>query len=180
MIGTKKLQQGFTLLETLVSSAIFAVIMIVVGSVFVASLSLQARALNIQQVVENSQYVLELMTKEIRVSKVELPSPPSVCPPSKTISYKPTSRLTMTNQDGDVVTYALSGTKLTRSVNGVTRVVNSNTVEFLNFGFCVTGVEEGDYQQPRVTIVFKVKSVKMKESAAIKSQITISPRILSN
>ena len=176
MTGFKR-HNGFTLIETLVSAAIFGTIMIIVGSVFVSSLSLQARAFNIQQVEENVSYVFELMTKEIRVSQIQMPfggGPISTCPTT------PATALTVLNQFGQTVTYSLAGTNLTRRVNGFSTVLNSNTVQFLSFGICVSGAEIGDGQQPRVTIFSTVKSVKTKQAAAVKTQTTISVRILSD
>lgn len=170
----KSFQKGFTLVEVLVTIVIFSFVLIIVSSIFVYSLNLQRRALNLQQAEENAAYVIEFLTKEIRVATITLPAADSNCPSI------PSSSLTIDHPDTGIIKYYLSGSDLIREVNGVPGVVNSNTVRFVKFDFCVRGVPAGDMIQPRVTLSAAISSTKTNQQATIDIQTTISSRVLSN
>jgi prepilin-type N-terminal cleavage/methylation domain-containing protein len=57
---------GFTLIEIVVSTTIFAILMISVGLIFKQSLEGQRRALASQNIQESMRYALEVMSKEMR------------------------------------------------------------------------------------------------------------------
>jgi len=163
---------GFTLIETLLVIFIFSLLMILMGGVFVSSLDLQRRAFNLQQAEENANFVLGSMAKEVRTSRIS--SPDTNCPSS------PVSSLNLLNQYGENVTYSLSGNAIHRNVNGTDVVISSNTVEFARLQFCIFGTAVDDQQQPRVTIIASLKSVKTQQQAIIDIQATVSQRFLSN
>lgn len=166
-ISSKK-QNGFTLVETVVALLIFAILMTIVGSAFVNALNLQRRAFNIQRAVENSNFIVESMAKEIRVSQIN--GPDSGCPAS------PGSSLSINHPVNGSVTYGLSGTSIIRNGN----VINSNDVEFTSLKFCVSGTPANDQRQPKVTIIAGIKSLDTSQQAVINVQTTVSQRFLSN
>ncbi|MBI2063837.1 MAG: type II secretion system protein [Candidatus Yanofskybacteria bacterium] len=164
---------GFTLIETLLVILLFSVLAVLMGGVFVSSLDLQRRAFNLQQTEENVNFTLELMAKEIRVSQVAIPDGSGCSSLSDTT-------LNVTHPVNGNIVYSLSGGAIHRNVNGTDSIISSNTVEFTNMRFCVSGALIGDQQQPRVTILGTLKSIKSRQQAIINFQTTVSQRFLSN
>lgn len=161
---------GFTLTETLVTVAIFSVVITIISSAFVSALDMQRRAFNIQQVEENTNFLLEAMAKEIRVSTIN--DPDSNCPTS------PATILNITHPVNGSVSYSLSGTSVQRRVNGVDTIISSGNVQFTRLQFCVSGNGTTDQMQPRVTLIAGMKSVETKQQASIDFQTTLSARFL--
>lgn len=165
------MKKGFTLVETLVSILLFATIAVIVGSVFVSALDLQRRANNLQQTEENASYVLEFMTKEIRVAQSIISTDGCMT--------APLSELKIINQYGETVTYSWDGTNILRRV-AFTLPINSATVKFTRLSFCIAGATVGDQKQPRVTISASIQSVNTKQQITVDTQTTISLRQLVN
>ena len=172
MLTSIKPNACFTLIETLVVILLFSVIVVLMGGVFVSSLDLQRRALNIQQAEENVSFILELMAKEIRVSQIT--GPDTSCPAA------PAATLSVVHPVNGNITYSLSSNAVHRNVNGTDSIISSNTVQFTRLQFCISGTPIDNQQQPRVTIIGSVRSAKTKQQATIDFQTTLSQRFLSN
>src|SRR3990167_2313335 len=69
--GYGSLCAGFTIIEVLVSAFVFSIIAIVVGGLFVQILASERRAFACQKIQENGLFIMELMSREIRVSQIE-------------------------------------------------------------------------------------------------------------
>lgn len=67
-----KNKNGFTLIETMVAVAIFFIIMTIPTSFFVLSINGQQKALAAQEITDNVSYVLEYMSRSIRMAKKDL------------------------------------------------------------------------------------------------------------
>jgi prepilin-type N-terminal cleavage/methylation domain-containing protein len=163
---------GFTLVESLVAVSIFAVVMTIVGSLYVTALNLQRRAFNVQVTEENASFVLETMVKEIRVSNISNQN--TNCPSSSAAS------LSMVHPVNGSIVYSLSGGAVHRSVNGLDAQITSNNVQFTKLRFCISGSNSNDGLQPRITILASVKSSNTSQQSAIDFQTTLSQRFLSN
>ena len=161
---------GFTLIEALVTAALFSMMITVISGVFISALNLQRRAFNLQQVEENTNFLLESMAKEIRVSAID--DPDTNCP------TLPATILNITHPVNGSIRYSLSGASVTRRANGVDTIVSANTVEFTRLQFCVSGNGATDQRQPRVTLIASIKSANTKEQAIIDFQTTLSARFL--
>ncbi len=70
MIGNNK-QSGFTLIESLVSVAIFSIAISVIATVFFNTNNLQQRTKNLQQVQNEGRYILDKLAKEIRAREID-------------------------------------------------------------------------------------------------------------
>ncbi len=163
---------GFSLVETLTAIFAFSVIMLLVGGVFVYALNIQRKAFNLQQAEENAGIILETMAKEIRTGQITTAD--TDCPAS------PASSLSIVHPVNGNIIYSLAGTAVHRNVNGQDSIMSSNTVNFTNLQFCVSGSAAGDGKQPKVTILTGVMSAGALQQAAIYAQMTISQRTLSN
>jgi prepilin-type N-terminal cleavage/methylation domain-containing protein len=57
---------GFTLMEIIVATSIFAVFVVIIANIFQSVVEDQRRTIAMQNIQENLRYVLEVMSKEIR------------------------------------------------------------------------------------------------------------------
>jgi len=62
--------KGFTLIEMLVALAIFSIVVTVMLSVTISLVKAQRKTQNLQLVHDSSRYAIEMMAKEIRMSKI--------------------------------------------------------------------------------------------------------------
>lgn len=171
---------GFTLIEVLVSVFIFSIVVTAVGGIFIQSLKLQRRAFSVQQTQENINFILESMAREIRVSKI--------CPLTGQCSSS--STLSIDHPVNKRVEYSLAGEQIHRLIldPGVNcasppcdSVMNSSSVKFTRLNFFVSGTENKDGKQPRVTIVVTVKSASdISQQSEIRAQTSVSQRFLSD
>ncbi len=63
-------KRGFTLVELLVTSGIFATVIVAAMGIFVSALKLQRYLFANQQLVDQTSYVMEYMSRFLRVAKV--------------------------------------------------------------------------------------------------------------
>ena len=152
---------------------VFSILVMLIGGVFVSYLVLQRRAANLQQVQENASYVLEALTKEIRVSQITSPE-------TANCASAPATSLNFTHPVNGVTSYTLSGTDLQKTVSGITVKVNSSPIQFSSLRFCVKGNVGGDHLQPRVTIFATIQSANPTQPAKMDIQTTVSVRALSD
>ncbi len=162
---------GFTLIELLVAMAVFSVVMITVSGIFLTGLGGTQRIFGLQAVQESGRFVLESMTKEIRMSKVNSLDGVALASLPNGVSG-PYSSLNITNANGQTVAYVFDivGQQVSRA--GV--VLTSNNVAAVG-KFYLT---KNSALQPRVTIVMKLnnKTDQEKNKAAINLQTTVSSR----
>ncbi|TSC90931.1 MAG: hypothetical protein G01um10142_181 [Parcubacteria group bacterium Gr01-1014_2] len=173
-LRSKTKSAGFTLVELVVAVFIFTVLTMVAGGSFVSALNLQRRALDIKKVEENGRFVLELMTRELRVANPVNTSNTN-CPTS------PTNTISFQHPVNGAIQYSLNGTQIQRRVNGVDTIISNPDVEATRLVFCISGNTANDNRQPRVTIVLSLKSGgSAVQAASIDLQTTVSQRVLSD
>lgn len=66
---TTKRNKGFTLVETLVSIALFGMISLILVDILTASIKVQSRIIYSQELLEQSSYVLEYMGSKLRMAR---------------------------------------------------------------------------------------------------------------
>lgn len=165
---------GFTLIELIVGVFIFSILMVLASGSLVPSLSLQRRALNIKRVEENGRFVLELMTRELRVAN-PINTADSVCPGSGS------STLSFIHPVNGSIEYFLSGATVHRRINGADSVISNPDVEVTRLIFCISGNSAGDDRQPRVSIIIGLKAGgEAVESDTLYLQTAVSQRVLSD
>jgi prepilin-type N-terminal cleavage/methylation domain-containing protein len=91
-IKKDKNKWGFTLIELLVALAIFSTFIVSVTAVALSVIESQRRAFAIQNLQESGRFVVEAITKEIRISKINSVSGDG-------------SILNITNSDGETFDY---------------------------------------------------------------------------
>lgn len=151
---------AFTLIELLVAMAVFSIIILAIGGIFTSALKSQRKVLAIQNSQENARFILEYMTKEIRMSE---------------INSATASALNLTNSKNQNITYNFNSASkiLTRTVGATAENLNSSDMEITG-GFYIyeTGLSS------KVTIVMKIqnKNVGPAEQSTIDLQSTVAAR----
>jgi prepilin-type N-terminal cleavage/methylation domain-containing protein len=148
-------QKGFLLIELMVSMSVFLiVIMIVVGSI-VTALDSNNKSQNKKTALDNLNYTLESMSREIRFGTVYR------CSISGDLTQplncnSPGTGFTFLAANGNRISYTLSGNKITRSVNGgaFQDLTSDSEITIQNLSFRVYGALPygSDYVQPMVII----------------------------
>jgi len=143
---------GFTLVEVLVAALVFAVIVASAGGLFVQGLRIQHKTLAIQELLENTQLALEMMTREIRVSAITSGDAPCFGVPDPS-----NEQITLNHPVYGVVSYQYEpisstvGGRIIRVNTGNDSPITASKVDIRSFAFCVIG-SENDGRQARVTI----------------------------
>lgn len=153
---------GFTMIELLVGIAVFALAITIALGLLMAGLRSQRKSIAIQNVSDNARYLIGFMAKEIRMSGFNAVD-------------GEITQLNIAHPVNGSVTYRFTGTQILRN----NQPINSDEVQ-IDGRFFIDGKAAGDNQQPKVTIVMKVKTTgtKTEEQAEIKLQTTLSQREL--
>jgi len=160
-------QNGFGLVELIVTTFVFSLITIIVATNFVDALNLQRRGFDAQVIQEEAIFTIESIAREIRVSQVQSPND---------LNCNLTS-LTVDHPVKGTITYSVTGGVINKTVDGVTSPITSSRVNFTRLNFCVRG-SGIDNEQPRITIVTSIQTVSNKEGLQFDIQTTVSSRDL--
>lgn len=150
-----KLNKGLTLVEIMVASSMFIVVMLIISGSIVSVFSSNQKSNNLRSVMDNLNLTLESMTRTIRFSKnyncgsYSPLTTPQNCPAGSsnfTITFGSTP-----------ISYSLSGGRIKRITNGVdtNTYITSPDVAISSLKFVVEGSDPTDNLQPRVTIMVK-------------------------
>lgn len=165
-------KKGFTLIELIVALATFLILIAIVSSSAIWIIQTQRKSFAMQNVGEEISYVLELMSKEIRMSEIVSDS-----------DFSPT--LTIINSDGDTVEYEFTGADyIRRRVNGVQwQNLNSSNINF-NGVFYIEKFSGSPGNRAKVTIVINATYDQGEnipgDETEINLQSTISSRLFTN
>lgn len=160
-------EKGFTLIEMVVATAIFGVLALVASGIFISSVNVQQKVFAMQNSQEIGRYLMESMSKEIRMGAVLA---------SNSFSTDGDSSLNIRNSNGDDVVYSFAGDILTKNTNGQGAQALSPS------NMSITGrfyIGQGQFLAGgKVTIVMKAKVVGAKATAQseINLQNTIAAR----
>lgn len=193
MIIHGKNLKGFTMVETLVSLAIFGFISIVLVNIFVSSLKSQIRILQNQQLMEQSSYTVEYMGKIIRMAKKDTAG---TCTKSANTNYGvgQSGEVSLSFLAYDSVASAYKCRKFLLDGNAMKELrssdqtwqnlgtaipITSSKVKITGTTFVVSG--DATNKQPRVTIMMNMQSnVSSANAPSLIIQTTISQRQLNS
>lgn len=161
-----KLGRGFTLIELIVALAIFVIIIGVTIGIFSSILKAQRKAYNVQITQDIARYLMEMMTKEIRMAKVN-----SVAPQVLTIerldSLGNPVTYTFFNDNNPVETLrrqiVTGGQAEQRDINDASKVA-------------IRGYFYGDTNRVTIVIEAKSKGSQPTEQAVIRLQSSVNSR----
>ncbi len=160
-----KKEEGFTLIELLVAMATFVVVVVTITSTFLMGMGGSKRVFGQQDIQEAGRFIMESMSKELRMSKINTPA-----------SADLSSVVNITNSKDQTLEYSFyidSNNNKIISRNG--EPLSSNEIEVTG-GFYIQ--RENPDSQPRVTIVMvlKNKTDKAGEQSELNLQTTVSSR----
>lgn len=167
---------GFTIIELMVATSLFLVIISIVSGVFVKSLRIQRGALGLIEAASNAELAIEQMAREMRTGTTF-----NVFQESKSVSFK--------NVNGNMMTYNWnSETKKLECLetgdysdkhcsSAAPQPITANNVSINNLKFTFFNGAPADPYPPRITITLKIASLK-NPASEVNIQTTISSRNL--
>jgi prepilin-type N-terminal cleavage/methylation domain-containing protein len=140
MIPSPK-QRGYSLVELIVSVAIFSIVMLVAGAAFLSLINLDRQARATNDVVTNLSYVVESMERSIRTG---------------TVYSGGGSNFSFTDAEGRTVQYRLSNAQIQQQINtGGWIPLTDPRVRVESLAFYVRGADPNDTYQPGVLFTLK-------------------------
>lgn len=178
-----KKEKSFTLIELMVATAIFLMILTMISGFFISAIRAQRMVLANQEVSDQISYALEYMSRSLRMAKKELGEG---CLSQRGLNYESTRggsglKFINTLEGNDCQEFFLENNQLKywKRSTGQTFPLTSNTLKINSLIFNLIGQHQDDDFQPRVTIFLEM-SRKGSEGESLKIQIqtTISQRNL--
>ncbi len=198
MIGDKKIknnQSGFSLLEMLVATSIFVVVIVMVLSIFQNSIMIQRNAIAVQGLQEGIRYAMEVISKEVRSANANWvdeydPDPTarncSIVSPdteNKVFNFDITNGFYFRNRLNECVRYTVETNRLMieriNSVGDSVKLpITPVDIEISDWNVAVDDDLHNTThtKQPNVTFVFDIKSKKWDGMNDIKLQTSITSR----
>lgn len=174
MIGDKKRQEAFSLLEVVVGVGIFMFLLVMVFDLFQSSIMYQKNAIGAQQVQEGLRYAMELMSKEIRSATANINAASEECMYAQSLwviggnrvynSDTADNVLYFRNRIGDCVYLSVTNKQLimrkTNATEDISLPISSRDIEINDLRFDITDNALGaeNKVQPSLTIAFRAVS----------------------
>jgi len=174
--------KGFTLIEILVTTTIFVSIFGIISGLFFSALKVQRKAMALQGLIKESSYVMEYMSRQLRMVKKDDmnctdPSEPKnyfINPDKNSVSFK--------NYNDECWKFYLDEDEGRLKIDRAGKIdfLTSADLNVLSFKINLLGDVNGDEAQPRITFVLKIQGngQKTEEKPTIQIQTTVSQRNL--
>lgn len=148
-------QKGFTLIEAVVATGVFAFVITSVLGVYLAVMQLDAKSRANRVVHQNARFIMEFLGKEVRNGRIFYAAYPGGVV---------NSTLALQNQAEESEYFYLQGTDLQFEKAGAVTNLNSNQVKVTRLTFYIAPSQNPfDFsktvnEQPRVTVVLSLQS----------------------
>ena len=153
MIGNNKFhlgpEEGFTVVELIVTTLVFSIVLAAVAMVFIRATSLQRRAFASEQIQSTTLAMTEQISRDARVSQI--------CPNTGVCS---TTVLEMMHGTKGLIRYFydnVQGKILFTNNSGMTAPITSEEVNYTDFSFN-TSWDGSDCRQPKITMSFTAQN----------------------
>ncbi len=183
-----KINRGYTLIEILVAVGIFFIVIAAPTGFFVGSIKGQQKALSSQELLDQTSYVLEYMSRAIRMAKKDDITELDCCWEEDKVNYKIThgdQGIKFRNYDGDKCQeFYFENGAIKEDKTGYSGPIalTSDSLEVISFKVGPSDSwDQGDNDQPRITLFLEIKgtrSARPELQPVIKIQTTISQRNL--
>jgi len=141
--------RGYTLIELVIAVGLFALIMTLASGAYLIMISASRQAQSIATGINTLSFALESMTRGIRTGTNYNCGGVGDCASGA-------SSFSFQNESGIAVSYALVGGTIQATKEGIPSNLTDSSVTISSLTFYTSGtrtVQQGDYQQPRVTMV---------------------------
>ncbi len=170
-------QAGFTLIELMVASSIFIIVMVISIASVLSIVDVNRKAQSINSVMTNISFALESMIRDIREGSNYCATGTYGCPPtvnSQSISFR--------NSLDQTVTYSYLNGSIMKSVNGgPASSITAPEVQITNMSFSIKGNGQPDSQQPTVFLVLQGKTgASLKTQSTFQVETLITQRLLDS
>ena len=167
--------RGFTLIEMLVAILIFSIIIGAATGVFASAIKLQRYSLTHQQLLDQTSYAMEYMSRAIRMAQKDTTGG---CTGTANKNYKSTGNdIKFVTYNNECWEFYVDGGQLKIDKNGTPYELTSGNFNVNSFNVIVPGDESE--KQPRVTIFMEIQGEGLNPQPRIKIQTTISQRNLN-
>lgn len=176
--------KGFTLIELIVVVSVFSIIVLTASVLFVSLVQQQRRALSQQELLNQTSYVVEYMSRALRMAKKDTAG---TCLGATDLNYKLTPDnygikfINHSNNDICQEFFWDSGDKRLKESKdgGVTSLpITSESLQVNYFKIKLSGESDVDTLQPRVTLSMEIQSEGFSDQPKKQIQITVSQRNL--
>ncbi len=179
----KPSSRGFSLIEMIVSVALFAIVMLISVTALLALVDANRKARTLQSVVNNLNVALDGMVRSLRMGYSyrcngldPIGNGPASCPEGAPL-------ISFVDYTGEVIVYQWDAVEHRLQVSrngGPYAYLTAPEVEITEMKFYVVGTTPGDASQPKVVMVMKgvANSNNVKTSTTFSIQSTAVQRIL--
>jgi prepilin-type N-terminal cleavage/methylation domain-containing protein len=172
----KNRPKGFTIIEMLVSTAVFVMVVSISMSTFVFALRAQRQSLATQDLLDQTSYAVEYMSRALRMAKKDLTG---VCIPAKT-NYQLISdasgfvqQIKFLSYQNQCQSFIWENNQLKEDKDGVVNSLTSENVAISWFDAELAGETQVDNIQPRITFSWCALG---KENSSIVIKTAVSQR----
>ena len=172
--------KGFTLIEILVGVAIFSLAVAAASGIFVFSLKAQRHNLAAQELLDQTSYLTEYMSRAIRAAMkddIEIWGfAEKNCLSGDRVNYEFDGQcLKFRNYKNQCQQFCRQGARLLEIKDGDSNYLTSPNLTVNDFAVILSGESQNDFQQPQVSINLNISG---EEGSGIQIQTTISQRNL--
>lgn len=166
------MQKGFTLVEMLVSVAIFTIVMVIALGALLAMTESDRRAQTLKTITNNLNFSLDAMSRSLRTGTTHSLTG------SSQITFLAADGLTTSYCRGSGMSCSPTGTTILRSTGAGYSPIISPEVVVTALTFILVGSPLGDNIQPKVTILLRgYVQVSATQKSAFDLQTTVTQRL---
>lgn len=163
-------KKGFTLIEMMVAVSIFSLVIGASSGLLISSIKNQRRSLATQEILDQTSYLMEYMSRTLRMAKKDMAG---TCTGTPKLNYAFVGQcIKFRNYKDECQEFCLVGDRL-QDKDG--NYLTSDSLRVSNFSVILAGQNQPpiDYFQPRVTIFLEING---KEESRIRIQTSVSQR----
>lgn len=162
--------KGFTIIEMIIAVAIFSLLISASSGVFLSSIKAQRQSLATQEILDQTSYLMEYMSRSLRMARKDLTG---TCTGTAKLNYAFAGQcIKFMNYQDECQHFCLDGTRIKDEV-GI--YLTSGSLNVSSFEVNLLGAVQppADTLQPRLTVFLTVRG---EEQTILKIQTTISQR----
>ncbi len=184
-LAVQRRKKGFTLIELMVSVAVFAIVTTMVAGLFIFAIRIQRKILVRQELLDQVSYVTEYISRSLRTAKK---ASDASCLSAAGTNYELSRdglgiKFINDRQECEEIFLDQTVGKLKESRAGTENIITGSSLKVLSFKLMLNGAAVADQGllQPRVTFLLQVQRVgqRYEEQASVYVQSTISQRDLN-